>query len=464
MDCPNCGKPLKQGDAFCTHCGNSAPPEPQASSTCPSCGAPLAEDAAFCTACGAKRDERASDAASAPSAETTVRRCKSCGAVLDADARFCTECGATEFVEAAEAVETVKPAVPAAATPAATAMPAAATTAVIDEQAKTQALDSLGVPATTQVMPPVSQPAARPATQPATNYVAPPAPQKTRSKKPMIIAIVVVIVILALVGGLAAYHFAGPGLPFLSKESSAKGSQSAAATPTTTTLDATFTGEGYSAEFGTPVAVEIKGTTTEESASFQETFYIDGTGKVEVPLGSYTATPLASPFNADGGMYSFEPTSIAFVVSATGSSEPLKWTLKPLAADALTPEMINAAGQAAIDGGVAQSDVDSLKQKATALRDQASAQKDADAKAKAEAEAKNSANTWYVCASDFVTLRASKSTNATAIVRINVREPVTYIGDAGGGWSEVEYNGKRGYVLTRFISKDPNAPLDYGDV
>lgn len=457
MDCPNCGKPLKQGDAFCTHCGNSVPPEPQASSTCPSCGAPLAEDAAFCTACGAKRDESASDAASAPSAEATVRRCKSCGAVVDADARFCTECGATEFVEAAEAVETAKPAPTPAPAPAPASAPVAS---VIDEQAKTQALDSLAAPATTQVMPPVSQPA----TQSATNYVAPPVPQKNRSKKPMVIAIVVVVVILALVGGLAAYHFAGPGLPFLGKESSAKSSQSAAATSTTTSLDVTFTGEDYSAEFGTPVALEIKGTTTEESASFQETFYIDGTGKVEVPLGSYTATPLASPFNANGGMYGFDPTSIAFVVSATGSSEPLKWTLKPLAADALTPEVINAAGQAAIDGGVAQSDVDSLKQKAMALRDQASAQKDAQAKADAEAEAKKASNTWYVCASDFVTLRASKSTNATAIVRINVREPVTYIGDAGGGWSEVEYNGKRGYVLTRFISKDPNAPLDYGDV
>ncbi|MBQ9068256.1 MAG: protein kinase [Eggerthellaceae bacterium] len=73
-------------------------------------------------------------------------------------------------------------------------------------------------------------------------------------------------------------------------------------------------------------------------------------------------------------------------------------------------------------------------------------------------------NTWYVCANDFVTLRASTSTGSTALMRISVREPIEYLGDAGSGWSHVRYNGTEGYVITKFISPDQNAPLVYDDV
>jgi hypothetical protein len=68
----------------------------------------------------------------------------------------------------------------------------------------------------------------------------------------------------------------------------------------------------------------------------------------------------------------------------------------------------------------------------------------------------------YVCASDFVTLRTSPSISATAIVRINTREPVERLSESGG-WTQINYNGQTGYVLSKFLSSDPNAPLNYDE-
>lgn len=61
--CPNCGKEIKSGTAFCPGCGTKLSEQPvteyvppQEIKTCPECGKELPADAGFCTSCGAKID------------------------------------------------------------------------------------------------------------------------------------------------------------------------------------------------------------------------------------------------------------------------------------------------------------------------------------------------------------------------------------------------------------------------
>ncbi len=68
--------------------------------------------------------------------------------------------------------------------------------------------------------------------------------------------------------------------------------------------------------------------------------------------------------------------------------------------------------------------------------------------------------TYYCCASDYATLRASASTSAAAITRIYTRGAVTYLGRSGS-FLYVDYNGTRGYVLSKFFSTNYDAPLNY---
>lgn len=56
--CQNCGQPVKDGSAFCTHCGTrlAPPPPPPGALFCTQCGSPLEPDTAFCVSCGARVD------------------------------------------------------------------------------------------------------------------------------------------------------------------------------------------------------------------------------------------------------------------------------------------------------------------------------------------------------------------------------------------------------------------------
>lgn len=61
--CPNCGREVKNGTAFCPGCGTKMAEQPQpdyvapqAVKTCPECGKELPADAGFCTSCGAKME------------------------------------------------------------------------------------------------------------------------------------------------------------------------------------------------------------------------------------------------------------------------------------------------------------------------------------------------------------------------------------------------------------------------
>ncbi|MFQ9094103.1 MAG: zinc-ribbon domain-containing protein [Ruminococcus sp.] len=69
--CPTCGKPVPDGNRFCTCCGakvdeetpaapaapspvleNAAPAAPAAERICPTCGNPVPPQNKFCTSCG----------------------------------------------------------------------------------------------------------------------------------------------------------------------------------------------------------------------------------------------------------------------------------------------------------------------------------------------------------------------------------------------------------------------------
>ncbi|MBE6824369.1 MAG: PASTA domain-containing protein [Ruminococcaceae bacterium] len=66
----------------------------------------------------------------------------------------------------------------------------------------------------------------------------------------------------------------------------------------------------------------------------------------------------------------------------------------------------------------------------------------------------------YCCANQYVTLRASASRSATALDKVYCRESVEYVGESGEFY-RVKYGAKYGYVLKKFFSTDPNAPLNY---
>lgn len=68
----------------------------------------------------------------------------------------------------------------------------------------------------------------------------------------------------------------------------------------------------------------------------------------------------------------------------------------------------------------------------------------------------------YCCASDFATLRSQPSTKSNGIVRIKTRQEVAYLGSQGD-WYKVRFRGNIGYVLAKFFSTDPNAPLNYDE-
>ena len=310
---------------------------------------------------------------------------------------------------------------------------------------------------------------------------------KKKSKGP-IIAIVTALVIAALAA--AAIFFVLPqfGIDLLGQfsgnassassssgdnegdekgESGSKGSKSEKAPGGATdkanayAISFSFTGKAYDPAKSTPVPVHITGK-TDAGGDFDDVVYATNDTVYMIEPGTYTATIDASPLTDNGTLFNVSSYKVKFIVDDKGSALTFDIGEYPIEPGDITDNQISAASAAAKAAGVSDSDVSNKVAATQAARDEAVA-----AKKKAEDERKaaeeKAAHTYYVCANEFVTLRTSPSTSATAITKIYVREEVYLIEDQGT-WSYIEYNGNKGYVLSKFISPDPNAPLNYDDV
>lgn len=115
IDCPNCGKEIAYGMAFCTNCGTPAPTAEEAHSeedgiVCSNCGKILPEGTAFCVECGTKvftEPENTMEDISSVST-TDAKTCTKCGKVLEEGMLFCTECGTKVEANQASADNTKK--------------------------------------------------------------------------------------------------------------------------------------------------------------------------------------------------------------------------------------------------------------------------------------------------------------------------------------------------------------------
>lgn len=54
---------------------------------------------------------------------------------------------------------------------------------------------------------------------------------------------------------------------------------------------------------------------------------------------------------------------------------------------------------------------------------------------------------------EWVSLRVTPSTSAERLITVNLGEKVTYVSDAPNGFTQVNYQGKTGYILTQYLAK-----------
>lgn len=130
---------------------------------------------------------------------------------------------------------------------------------------------------------------------------------------------------------------------------------------------------GLDTTTGTKIPLRVTGTDFEGN-KVDETFYTDqaGTG-VELMRGDYTFTVPASPIAADGTIYDAAATEeipLSGTVHDDGTFETQNYVyLSPIDAADVTDEQIEAAYDAAVDGGCENADV--LRDAATTRRDEA---------------------------------------------------------------------------------------------
>lgn len=410
---------------------------------CTSCGARLEDGSVFCTSCGARIETVIEDTPAATSSATSSETSSDASTDAPAD---------SVIVETSQVVEDVPESIPTeVGAPPATAAVEASTATVVFEPVTP---DSASMPAAAPAMTTIDQLAGQPYA--AQSYVADPyaaqaqPPAKKKSKKGLIIGIVAVVVVVAAV--LSYIFLIGPALK-ANKEYD---------------VQVIATGSATSSLSTTPLGLTITGTVKSDGSFFSQEYFVDGQDTIQLHEGSYTATVSAPVLASDGNLVEFSPLSIAFQVTESGASQNLTFTPAVMSVSDLTQALIDQAQGVAQKSGVGESTVNDYATKAKDKQKAEEAKKNAaeaeKKKAEEEAKAHTSGATWYVCASDFVTLRVSPSTSARAITRINSRQPVTYLGDAGSGWVRIRYDNKEGYVLSRFVSYDKNHPLDYGDV
>jgi len=157
--------------------------------------------------------------------------------------------------------------------------------------------------------------------------------------------------------------------------------------------------DGYEAEDG-PIPVRITGTDL-DGTSVDTTCYVsqDGSGTT-LKSGSYEATVVASPLTKSGTLYATPDSPVSFEIpvaeeageSGAAATPTEGGTIQLAALDPLdqTDDVIDAAYQAALDGGLDAGTADAYRQAAVDVRTAAEeAKEEAEAKAAAERRAQD---------------------------------------------------------------------------
>ena len=305
--------------------------------------------------------------------------CPQCGSKQPDGAQFCSQCGAALVTSAAqvepEAAETAaeKTEPVAEAAPAAATMPASTPEVAGEPEAE----------ATIAAVAPGAAPAATPAAETATAETAPsstpdtaPTPEHPKRKSHRT-AIIAGAIAAALVcgGGFGGFMWWQGEQARIAEEARTEAEAKAAyeAAHQTYPITGIIQCEGLDTTTGTRIPLHVTGTDFEGN-EFDETFYTSqDCTDVELMRGDYTFTIAASPIAADGTIYDVDAANavpLSGTVHDDGSFETQNFImLNPIPAEEVTDEEIDAAYDAAVEGGC--ENADELRDAAIARRDEA---------------------------------------------------------------------------------------------
>ena len=224
------------------------------------------------------------------------------------------------------------------------------------------------------------------------------------SRKAIVAIVVAGVVAAGAVGGGLYYHQQQVELAERERQEELEREQQRAAAlealrhqdhPVTFAIQA----DGYEAEDG-PIPVRITGTDL-DGTSVDTTCYVsqDGSGTT-LKSGSYEATVVASPLTKSGTLYATPDSPVSFEIpvaeeageSGAAATPTEGGTIQLAALDPLdqTDDVIDAAYQAALDGGLDAGTADAYRQAAVDVRTAAEeAKEEAEAKAAAERRAQD---------------------------------------------------------------------------
>lgn len=136
---------------------------------------------------------------------------------------------------------------------------------------------------------------------------------------------------------------------------------------------------GLDTSTGTKVPIKVSGT-TEKGESVDKVVYVgNGAASPKFAAGTYTVSVYASPIASDGTIYDVSSAKTELTISSDGKAEKQpSLTISPIEASKVTAEQIEAAYQAAKDGGADSAEAaEKLKDAATARMDDAKKQEQA---------------------------------------------------------------------------------------
>ena len=144
--------------------------------------------------------------------------------------------------------------------------------------------------------------------------------------------------------------------------------------PKDVTISIAFDAPGLDAASGSKIPVQVTGTDVTGKAYHATAYLSADDGHVTVPEGDYAFTVEASPIAGDGTMYDVHDTCVEGIVSSEDGFQvsdggEAKISLKPLDSRQVTDAQLEAAYEAARDGGAENLDVaEVLRETALAWR------------------------------------------------------------------------------------------------